>query len=75
MNEAELLLDSVIAACLRTDPEITVSEWADRFRHLSPESAAEHGKWRTLPFQREPLDALGDQRTYRVLQVCLFWKS
>ena len=34
MNEAELLLDSVVAACLRTDPEITVSEWADRFRYL-----------------------------------------
>jgi phage terminase large subunit GpA-like protein len=47
--------------------ELTVSQWADRYRYLSSESAAEHGKWLTLPFQREPLDSVSDPRIYRTV--------
>lgn len=36
------------------------SEWADEFFYLSPESAADPGRWRTRPYQREPLDAMTD---------------
>lgn len=44
----------------RRDPVLTVSEWADRFRILSPESANEHGRWRTdrTPYLREIMDCL-----------------
>ena len=47
--------------------ELTVSEWADRYRYLSPESSAEHGKWETLPFQSEPLDSVSDPLVYRTV--------
>ncbi len=46
---------------------IAVSEWADKYRYLSSESSAEHGKWATLPFQREPLDSVSDPRIYRTV--------
>jgi phage terminase large subunit GpA-like protein len=42
---------------LQPPPVLTVSEWADRHRMLSPE-AGKKGKWRTLPYQKEPLDVL-----------------
>jgi len=32
---------------------------ADQHRVLSSETSAAPGEWRTLPFQREPLDAIG----------------
>ncbi len=67
MNGAERLLSRTCTACLRPDSDLTISEWADRYRFLSSESAAEHGKWTTLPFQREPFDSMGDQRVYRVV--------
>ena len=43
-------------------PELTVSEWADRERHLAPESSAEPGQWRTdrAPYQRAIMDAVHD---------------
>lgn len=42
------------------DPELTVSEWADRFRMLSSRGAAESGPYRTsrTPYLREILDNL-----------------
>lgn len=45
---------------LRPPPKLTISEWADQFYYLSPESSAVPGRWTTLPYQREPLDAMGD---------------
>ena len=40
-----------------TPPEMTVSQWADEYRVLSPEASAERGRWRTdrAPYQREIL--------------------
>jgi phage terminase large subunit GpA-like protein len=67
MNAPGKLIARVKAACLRPPPELTVSQWADRYRFLSSESAAEHGKWTTLPFQRGPFDAISDGRVYRVV--------
>ena len=48
------------AAALRPDPDITVSQWADRFRVLSAKASAEPGRWRTsrVPFMREVMDCL-----------------
>src|SRR5579884_374440 len=48
------------AEVLVPPPDLTVSEWADRNRRLSSESAAEKGEWRTdrAPYQRAIMDAL-----------------
>lgn len=52
-----------------TPPDMTVSEWADTYRMLSPESSAEPGRWRTdrAPYQKEIMDALADDRCYKVV--------
>lgn len=43
-------------------PKMTVSEWSDSNRHLSPESSAEPGRWFTAraEYQRSIMDALCD---------------
>jgi phage terminase large subunit GpA-like protein len=48
-------------------PVLTMSEWANRYRHLSPEASAKPGPWTTLAFQREPMDAVSDPRVRRVV--------
>lgn len=45
---------------LRPEEPLEVSEWADEHAYLSPESAADPGKWRSLPYQRGILDAFSD---------------
>lgn len=64
------LFGRLCRTCLRPPPRLKAWEWADRYRYLSAESAAEHGKWTTLPFQRGPLEALSDPRTYRLVLKC-----
>lgn len=51
-----------IAKIVAPPPILTVSEWADRERKLSPESSAEPGQWHTdrAPYQREIMDAVND---------------
>lgn len=53
------LLDLSILA---PPPALTVSEWADQHRKLSPESSAEPGQWMTAraEYQRGIMDALSD---------------
>jgi phage terminase large subunit GpA-like protein len=70
MTKAEEMFARLRRAILRPPPRLTGWEWADRYRYLSAESAAEHGKWTTLPFQRGPLEAMSDQRTRRVVLKC-----
>jgi phage terminase large subunit GpA-like protein len=55
-----------VNAALRPPPRLSLSEWADRFFYLSPESAAEPGRWRTLPYQRGIMDAITDPAVERV---------
>lgn len=53
-----------------TPPEpITVTDWADKFRYLPQEAAAEPGKYssKRTPFAREIMDAVGDRHTRRVV--------
>lgn len=52
-----------------TPPDMTVSEWADAYRMLSPESSAEPGRWRTdrAPYQKKIMDALADEKCYKVV--------
>ncbi len=51
-----------IAKVVSPPPLLTVSQWADRYRRLSAESAAEPGQWNTdrAPYQREIMDAVND---------------
>lgn len=55
----------------RPPEDLTVSEWADRYRRLSPESSAEAGPWRTsrTPYLKEPMDAFTDDRVRRIVMV------
>lgn len=47
-------------------PRLTLSEWADRYFYLSAESAAEPGRWKTLPYQRGIMDAITDPAVTQV---------
>jgi phage terminase large subunit GpA-like protein len=52
-------LDEAFLEGLRPDPDLTISQWADAYRVLPSESAAEYGQWRTsrVPYMREITDA------------------
>ena len=56
-------------------PKLTVSEWADRHRVLSPESSAEPGPWRTsrAPYLREVMDCLSASSA--IERVICMWSS
>lgn len=47
---------------LKPPPKLSVSEWADQYRKLSPESSAEPGSWQTsrAEYQRGIMDAISD---------------
>lgn len=55
----------------RPPENVTVSEWADAHRRLSPESSAEAGPWRTsrTPYLKAPMDAFGDPRVRKIVIV------
>ncbi|SOC08504.1 phage terminase large subunit GpA [Rhodobacter sp. JA431] len=59
MLDARAIADAAWRSGLRPEPQITVSEWSDRFRRL-PSTSAEPGRWRTnrTPYLREIMDAL-----------------
>jgi phage terminase large subunit GpA-like protein len=70
------LFDEVCKILAPPEP-ITVTEWADKFRYLPAEAAAEPGKYssKRTPFAREIMNAVGDRHTRRVVvkassQVC-----
>ncbi len=52
---------------LKPDPLLTVSEWADRHRFLSPRASAEPGRYRTdrTPYMRAIMDALSPSHPAR----------
>lgn len=56
-------------AVLKPPPELTLSEWADRYRMLSAENSAEPGRWHTdkAPYQREIMDAIGNPHIRKVV--------
>lgn len=55
----------------RPPENITVSQWAERYRVLSRESSAEAGPWRNsrTPYMVEPMDAFTDARVRRLTVV------
>lgn len=54
---------------LKPPPKLTISEWADRFRQMSPEASAGTGRWHTdnAPYQREIMDAIGNPHVRMVV--------
>lgn len=68
MTAVDVMQDTASVAALldeaqlawRPPPRRRLSEWADERFYLSAESAAEPGRWRTLPYQRAILDAFTD---------------
>lgn len=50
---------------------LTVSEWADKYRRLSPEASAEAGPWRTsrTPYLEEPMKSFSDPKVRKVVIV------
>ena len=51
--------------------KLTVSQWADKYRRLSPENSAEAGKWRTsrTPYLKEIMDSFTDPRVHDIVVV------
>lgn len=49
-----------IMSGFRPPKKLSLSEWADEYAYLSPESSAETGKWRCFPYQRGMMDAFTD---------------
>ena len=58
-----------IAEIIAPAPILKISEWADRYRRLSPEASAEPGNWNTdrAPYQREIMNALNDNECEEVV--------
>lgn len=54
------LFDSATRSGFELDEKLTVSEWADKYRYLSPKASAEYGYWRTsrVPYAKGIMDAL-----------------
>lgn len=54
------LIQECIRENLSPPPDLTVSEWADRYRVLPSETSAEPGQWDTsrAPYQREIMNAI-----------------
>ena len=67
------LNNTVMRAVKHAKPpeNIVVSEWADKYRQLSPEISAEAGTWRTsrTPYLKDPMDALTDPKVKRIVMV------
>ena len=73
-KKATKQLNAAIGPAVRNfkPPEaLTVAEWADRYRRLSPESSAEAGPWRTsrTPYLKEPMEAFTDPKVKKIVMV------
>ncbi len=70
--ELEPQTEAMFARCiakLRPPPALTLSQWSDTYRMLSPETSAAPGHWHTdnAPYQREIMDAIGNPHVRRVV--------
>lgn len=78
LNFDDLQAEQRLNACLKKalkgfkPPEnLTVSEWADKYRVLPAEGSAEGGKWRTsrTPYFKDIMDAFTDPAVNRIVVV------
>lgn len=73
-KEIPAKLDRLVARIckdFRAPENITVSAWADRYRVLSRENAAESGRWKTArtPYLKEIMDSFTDDAVERIYVV------
>lgn len=73
-NEQFQRLERLISKCcqnFKAPENLTVSEWADKYRKLSPENSAEAGRWKTsrTPYLKEIMDAFTDDKVERIVVV------
>jgi phage terminase large subunit GpA-like protein len=65
------VMKATISERMKAPPSLTVSQWADRYRKLSPEASAEPGQWNTA--RNEPMrgvmDAVSDHSVHTVVVV------
>lgn len=54
------------ASGIKLEQELTVSQWADQYRYLSPIASSEPGRWRTsrVPYIRDIMDALSPKSPF-----------
>jgi len=64
-NQLVNLLKQVYSQ-FRPPPELSLSEWADKYARLSPESSAEPGKWTAIPYQVGIMDAFTDETIEKI---------
>jgi len=50
-------------------PELLISEWANNYRILSPEASAKTGRWRSIEYQKEIMDAFIDPKIEEIVVV------
>lgn len=69
MKKATVDLFTKIFKTLEPPPDLTISQWADRYRRLSQESSSKGGIWDTnnAPYQREIMDAISDTSISKVV--------
>jgi terminase, large subunit len=67
MGDVDLQLLDAGVSFWKPPKKLKLSEWADEYAMLSAESAAESGRWRTLPYQREVMDAFSDSKVEMVV--------
>lgn len=62
MKKKTIEMFTRIFKVLQPPPEMTLSQWADKFRRLSAGSSAEPGRWKTAkaPYQKEIMNAITD---------------
>lgn len=62
MKKHTIELFEKIFKVLEPTPDITLSQWADKYRRISSESGSQSGRWDTsrAPWQREIMDAITD---------------
>ena len=60
-----------ICSGFRPPENITVTQWADKYRILSSENSAEAGRWRTArtPYLKEIMDSFTDPKVKRIVLV------
>mgnify|MGYP000282226664 FL=1 len=72
MTQYQKNIERVLLSTKKTwtpPPDLTVSEWADQYRTLSPESSAEAGMWKTsrAPYQKGIMDAVNDPKIHTIV--------
>ena len=69
MKRETINLFKDIFKVLEPPPDLTLSQWADKYRRLSSESGSKGGRWHTdkAPWQREIMDAITDISVEKVV--------